>query len=371
MDFDNIQPARILVGILAFCGLWPDSKLTQDSIWARRCCKWQPYIVHFFITLVLNFMMWMEALLSKDFMHTADVLFITLTETALICKILNNWHYTRIANSILLEWSQSERFILQSREEQDLVRQEQRKFIRITIVYFICSLGVVPCIFLSALLNYPNELPFWMWVPFDWQQPRLYWYPYFYELVAVPFTCLSNITMDQLNCYLMLQLSLYLRVLGTRLSRLNQTNVAMEDELYFRFIQLVQLHRRLKEQANEIQAFISKSTLIQILLSVLNNPGQFAAMAQYLFAMTMQIYLPSIYGNAVTYYCSELPNALYSSEWPDMSVRMRRMVYSFMICLNQPMNLTAGGFFCVGLPLFTKILNQSYSLLALLLNMNK
>lgn len=81
----------------------------------------------------------------------------------------------------------------------------------------------------------------------------------------------------------------------------------------------------------------------------------FAAMTQYLFAMTMQIFLPSVYGNEITHNADQLPNALYSCQWPDMSKRMRRLILCFLIYLNRPMALKAGGFFEVGLPLFTKV----------------
>lgn len=83
--------------------------------------------------------------------------------------------------------------------------------------------------------------------------------------------------------------------------------------------------------------------------------NKFAAMFEYLLAMVMQILLPSIYGNAVINSANSLTDSLYNCDWPDMNPRMRRFILMFMVYLNRPLSLRAGGFFHVGLPLFTKV----------------
>ncbi|XP_017955758.1 putative odorant receptor 71a isoform X1 [Drosophila navojoa] len=390
MGSDNIKGSRALVRNLKFCRLWPNrSSVTSSSTSASRIRLLElmkSFTLHFFVTFTFTAMMWIEAVSSEDFEHCTDVLFITLTMTSLVAKIFNNWHYAKIARNLLEEWSDSPQFEVHSGPERDMWEREQLRFLRFALLYCFCSLGVVPCIFISAAYNYPNELPFLVWVPFDWQKPAKFWCLYAYQLFAVPFTCLSNITSDLLNCYLMLYISLCFKMLGMRLSVLAPTGHRdSERQLRVQLLDLIRLHRRVKAQAEMIQIFISKSTLIQILLSaiilclsiyrmqmlnVFQTPSIFLAMLEYLFAMTMQIYLPSIYGNDITRNADRLPTALYSCSWPDMSKPMRRLILCFMIYLNRPLVLRAGGFFEVGLPLFTKTMNQAYSLLALLLNVN-
>jgi len=65
--------------------------------------------------------------------------------------------------------------------------------------------------------------------------------------------------------------------------------------------------------------------------------------------------LPSIYGNAVIDSAHMLTDCMYNSDWPDMNPRIRQLILMFMVYLNRPMALKAGGFFHVGLPLFTKV----------------
>ncbi|XP_022211359.2 putative odorant receptor 71a isoform X2 [Drosophila obscura] len=383
MDLDQIRPVRFLLRILGRFRLWPTTGGPRPQ---RGWTNWQGYLLHGGLTVLLTVLMWVEAILSTDMEHTVDVLLISLTMTALALKVLNNWSYAHIAQRILTEWSSEDRFRLKTLQEVDMWRIEHLRFSRVVCFYMMCSLGVVPVVVIPCLFAVPNRLPFWMWTPFDWQQPVSFWFAYIYQVVALPFLCVCNITMDLVNWYLMLHLSLCLRMLGQRLAALHPSGLQQgEEQLCAEFLELVCLHHRLKQQAIDIESCISKSTLFQILVSsliicctiysmqmtpVMQDLGKFAAMVQYLFAMVMQILLPSIYGNEVTHSADKLTDALYSSAWPDVSPRLRRQILMFMIYLNRPMSLRAGGFFNVGLPMFTKVINQAYSLLALLLNMD-
>ncbi|XP_032574342.1 putative odorant receptor 71a [Drosophila sechellia] len=378
MDYDRIRPVRFLTGVLKWWRLWPRKESISTPDWTN----WQAYALHVPFTFLFVLLLWLEAIRSRDIQHTADVLLICLTTTALGGKIINIWKYAHVAQGILFEWSTWDLFELRSKQEVDMWRFEHRRFNRVIIFYCLCSVGVIPLIVIQPLFDIPNRLPFWMWTPFDWQQPVLFWYAFIYQVTTIPIICICNVTMDVVNWYLMLHLSLCLRMLGQRLSKLQHD----DKDLREKFLELVHLHQRLKQQALGIEIFISKSTFTQILVSsliicftiysmqmspVLQDLPGFAAMMQYLVAMIMQVMLPTIYGNAVIDSANMLTDSLYYSDWPDMNSRMRRLVLMFMVYLNRPVTLKAGGFFHIGLPLFTKTMNQAYSLLALLLNMNQ
>ncbi|XP_016965617.1 putative odorant receptor 71a isoform X2 [Drosophila biarmipes] len=363
MNYDRIRPVRYLTGILEWWRLWPK----KGSIPRPNWTNWRGYLLHIPFTMLFMVLLWVEAMMSRDIHHTADVLLIGLTTTALGAKMLNNWKYAHVAQGILNEWSTSDLFELKSKQEVDMWKFEHRRYSRVFIFYVMCSAGVIPFIVIQPLFDIPNRLPFWMWIPFDWHQPNLFWYPFIYEAITIPIVCICNITMDGVNWYMMLHLSLCLRMLGQRLSSLRHDDRKLREK----FLELVHVHRRLKRQALDIEDFISKSTFTQILSPVMQDLPGFAAMIQYLLAMIMQIMLPSIYGNAVIDSANMLTDCMYNSDWPDMNPRIRRLILMFMVYLNRPMTLKAGGFFHVGLPLFTKTMNQAYSLLALLLNMNQ
>ncbi|XP_020798149.1 putative odorant receptor 71a isoform X2 [Drosophila serrata] len=363
MDYDRIRPVRFLTGFLGWCRLWPRDGPIPKENWNN----WRDYLLHTPFAILFMVLLWVEAMMSKDIEHVADVLLIGLTTTALVVKMVNNWKYGHVAQRLLTQWSTSDQFELRNQREVEMWQFEHRRYTRVFIFYVMCSAGVIPLIVIKPLFDIPNQLPFWMWMPFDWQKPISFWYPFIYEFITIPIVCACNITMDGVNWYMMLHLSLCLRMLGQRLSDLRGN----DEKLGEKFLELVHVHQDLKRQALDIETFISKSTFIQILSPVMQDLNKFAAMLQYLLSMIMQILLPSIYGNAVINSANSLTSCLYHSDWSDMNPRMRRLILMFMVYLNHPLSLRAGGFFQVGLPLFTKTMNQAYSLLALLLNMNK
>ncbi|XP_032589786.1 putative odorant receptor 71a [Drosophila grimshawi] len=387
MDFDSIKASRIVVRFLHFFAIWPNQGSSLDTPWIRRCNRYWPYLIHGVMTFMFTVLMWVEAFVTNDFERRAEVLFIMLTMTSLLAKIVNNWRRHHIARELLEEWSTSQQFKVNFGQERDIWELAHRRFALVTYVYIFCSAGSGVCILMSSLLNYPNKLPFWMWVPYDWTQPVNFWCTFAFQVIAVPFSCLSNVGMDLLNCYLMLHISLCLELVGMRMAALAPTGNSLESEqqLLAQFVAIIALHRRIKMHTNRIQMFISSSTLIQILLSsiiicltiyclqmrtTLQDPFFFLMKSQYLFAMTWQIFLPCMYGNQIIDKANQLVNDLYTCQWPDMSVKMRRQIFTFMIYLNRPMELQAGSFFVIGLVLFGKIMNQAYSLLALLLNVD-
>ncbi|XP_017135212.1 putative odorant receptor 71a [Drosophila miranda] len=383
MDLDRIRPVRFLLRILRWSRVWPASGGPAPQ---RGWTNWEGYLLHSSLTLIFVVLLWVEAILSPDMEHTVDVLFFALTMTSMSVKVLNSWRYAHVAQRLLNEWSSADRFRLKTLQEADMWRIGHLRFNRVVGLYMMCSVGVIPVLVTPCLFAVPNKLPFSMWTPLDLQQPLGFWTAFSYQAVAIPFACLCDITLNLVNWYLMLHLSLCLRMLGQRLSALNRSGLQQEEEqLCAEFLELVSLHRRIKQQALDIESVISKSTFFQILVSslvicctvyslkmtpVIQDMGKFAGLIQYCLSMVLEILSPSIYGNEVTQSADKLPEALYSSDWPDLSPRLRRLILMFMIYLNRSLSLRAGGFFYMGLPMFTKVMNQAYSMLALLFNMN-
>lgn len=106
-------------------------------------------------------------------------------------------------------------------------------------------------------------------------------------------------------------------------------------------------------------------------MSILETPGPFLQFLDYALVMALQIYLPCYYGNEITINSGNLNNALYHSNWMELDIKTKKMMYIYMEYLKRPVVLKAGNFFHIGLGVFSRVMNNAYSLFALLLNMNK
>lgn len=105
-------------------------------------------------------------------------------------------------------------------------------------------------------------------------------------------------------------------------------------------------------------------------MSILVTPGAYLQYVDYALIMALQIYLPCYYGNEITINSSNLNNTLYHSNWIDFDIKTKKTMCIYMEFLKRPVVLKAGNFFYIGLRVFTRVMNNSYSLFALMSNMS-
>ncbi|XP_037824580.1 odorant receptor 94a-like [Lucilia sericata] len=303
--------------------------------------------------------MWLKIIFSSDINEANDILYVALTETGLLVKILNIWYYDALIKFLFNEWHQNEMFELYTTQERVLWQ---------------------PLLFFDSY-----ELPFSIWTPFDWKLPSNYWYAYFYELFAAPLSCLSNCTTDMLLCYMMQHLALYFKFIGIRLENLATDEKQTNDVITKKLLTIIKLHLKLKSMSRSCGRIVSYSFLAQILLSgfVLcfslyrltnfnskEDPVRFLSLIQYIVVMDLQIFLPCYYADKLTTESCDLANSIYNCNWPDMSPFNRKLILIYMQHLQQPVVIKASIFFDVGLPIYAKTMNNAYSFFALLLNMD-
>ncbi|XP_017485906.1 PREDICTED: odorant receptor 94a-like [Rhagoletis zephyria] len=382
MSFDTIANSRFLIRALTFLGLWPVVIGNGGGSWFKRYYRCYQLFLHITLTFTLSLLMWLDVIFSDNLDHATQVLKFLLTEMSLVLKIFNIWHYSLKAAGLLHEWQMSELFVLQTVGEQEMWRCAQRAFHKVVIFYVGCSFNAAICAFVAVPFMNTRELPFPFWLPRKWREDY-YWAMYFYEFIAMPFTCLCNIQIDLFLSYFLLHLTLCLRVIGKRLERLG--NATEDDAVTKEFVKIMKMHQRVIDMSKRCVQMVSLPVLMQIMLSSFiicfiiyrlqsvsfrENPAEYLAMLQYVVAMSMEIFLPCYYANELTVQSEKLSYHLYCCDWTGMSVYNRRMIFLYMEYLNQPLVLHAGQFFKIGLPIFSKTMNNAYSLLALLLRVS-
>ncbi|XP_068156493.1 odorant receptor 94a [Drosophila tropicalis] len=340
------------------------------------------FLIHLPITFTFIGLMWLEAFISSNMEQASQVLYMSITEMALVVKILSIWYHRTEAWELMHELQHSVNLELRTQNEQFYWKREQRRFKWFFYIYILISLGVVYSGCTGVLFVNSYELPFAYYVPFEWRNERGYWYAYGYNVAAMTLTCISNITLDTLGCYFLFHLSLLYCLLGMRLRGLKDVGINFDQDLRGIF----QLHQRVRRLTATCQSIVSPYILSQIILSafiicfsgyrlqhvgIRANPGQFTAMLQFVSVMILQIFLPCYYGNEVTVNAHQLTNEVYNTNWLQCNPPIRRLLNSYMEHLKRPVQIRAGNFFAVGLPIFVKTINNAYSFFALLLNVSK
>ncbi|KAM7348096.1 odorant receptor 94a-like [Cochliomyia hominivorax] len=383
MAYDTLEKSRIIIKILTAVGILTNEKLQRrlpkiPSIFFKL-------LIHLPLTFTLTISMWWEVLSSTDLYDASDVLYIVLTETALVVKVLSAWYNDALIKSMFSEWQHNEMFELETTEECFIWRDAMQTYNLIKILYIGCSLSVVGFGFTAVLFLNHYQLPFPYWLPFDWTDPLNYWYAYSYELIALPVTCISNCTSDMFFCYMMQHLALQFKIAAMRLEKLGFEKNENNRETTKKLLGIIKLHLKLKSVSKSCEQIVSYPICAQIILSAfilcfslyrlqnfnaLEDPGTFMSLLQFAVAMNLQIFLPCYFANKLTMESSQLLNSIYNSKWYEMSPHNRKIILMFMQYLQKPVILKAGYFFNIGLPTYSKTMNNAYSFFALLLNMD-
>ncbi|EDW80595.1 uncharacterized protein Dwil_GK11482 [Drosophila willistoni] len=379
---DRIAALRLLITIQRWLGLLKWQNDDGHDFWSLMK-RIYPYILHIPLTFTYIALMWLEALTSDNLEQAGQVLYMSLTEVALVTKIFNIWYRRQQAAQFITELEKDSAYRLCNAKEVTFWLKEQRHFQRIFYTYIIGSLFVALSGYLSVFFQDEYELPFGYYVPFEWRNPQRYLYAWGYNVVAMTLCCLSNILLDALGCYFMFQIALLYRLMNLRLMALQRApEVVARPELRHIF----QLHTRVRRLTGQCEQLVSPYVLSQVVFSAFiicfsgyrlvhmgfqQNPGLFVTTLQFGAVMIVQIFLPCYFGNELTYHANTLTNSVFNTNWLEYSVGTRKLLNCYMEFLKHPVKVRAGVFFQIGLPIFVKTINNAYSFFALLLNLSK
>lgn len=208
----NKASRNILFFLRAF-GLWPGE---NPSIY--YICY--GYLIVLVFSLIFTASMVIQLFRLEDIMkNSTEALYMTLTEVALVVKILS---FMMRAKKILQMFRADQRFVLESAEEMDLLKVYVNNYFKFSIFYFLAAFYASSSADISAALSDTNDLPFSAWYPyFDWiNNDRHFWMLWAYQAIGMFITAMVNVALEQFAALLMIMNSFQMEVLGMRLSKL-------------------------------------------------------------------------------------------------------------------------------------------------------
>lgn len=159
----------------------------------------------------------------EDINDLVDGMYMALTETAVLAKVFSVFYYGKkvVEFSKLL---QDPVLFLKKQNEKDyfIVRHKTMSFLH--KLYTCTALGFCCTCFADPFFRSNWKLPFDAWMPFNWRSWSTYFYAYFFEVIGMVVTCLANCTCDFFQGYLLMQISLYYKLIGFRLEIIGWDN---------------------------------------------------------------------------------------------------------------------------------------------------
>jgi hypothetical protein len=106
-------------------------------------------------------------------------------------------------------------------------------------------------------------------------------------------------------------------------------------------------------------------------VSPFDNTSYFIRIISYTVPIVTEIFLPCLYGSAVTEASIRLSTSIYNCQWVDEDREFKKILMIYKKNAKQSIHITALGVAKVNLESFTKICNSAYSLYAVLKRMNE
>nr|WCC57427.1 odorant receptor 30 [Papilio glaucus] len=193
-----------------------------------------------------------------------------------------------------------------------------------------------------------------------------------------------NVNIDTLIAGLIFMVITQLRVLNYKLKHFKISTKKLTN--CSKSIEFSELKRHLKHYdtilsyCSKLQQILSVSLFVQfgmasavicvILCGMFLHTSRESLifMISYLFAMTLQIFVPAYLGSILSSESEELVFAAYCAEWLPQSKAFKSSINLFLTRTNRKMSITALKMFPLSLDTFTWIMKTAYSFLTLIRN---
>ncbi|XP_063976360.1 odorant receptor Or1-like isoform X2 [Diachasmimorpha longicaudata] len=369
---------------LQYCGIWPPLHLDSKSWQYRAYSLYTIYIVAvmywFTFSELINLLITTDGI--EDF---SDTCFMLLSTAAVCAKILITLMKRSEIRDVLVAL-ESYPYKPMNLEEQKIQDEYDGQVRFLTFFYGVATEITVWCMTIFTFFQgIPfGVLPYKAWVPYDYSEPRVYWFTYYQQLLSVLLAANLDIGFDTIIPGFMLQICAQFNILKCRLHRVVNYFDDMEfsqkrssETLVFyenRLVDCIKYHRDIFEMADKINSLFTSIIFVQyaasfiiICVSVLlisQMPlfsPKFLALFMYLSCMLLQIFMFCAAGNEATIQCQNMINGISGSRWYLLGSRMKKYLVLMMLRTLRPVRFVSGFVIVLSLDSFCILIKKSYS----------
>ncbi|XP_025266863.1 odorant receptor Or1-like [Camponotus floridanus] len=367
-----------------FFGMWRpiewSSKCSKMLYWMLTCFTMYLLII-LMLTQLLDIILVIENV--DDFATTSLLLLSTVSVLFKATAVITR--RDEIVN--LIETLQKKPCTVYNEEESDI----QIKFdclirsysIRYTSLASFSATGAV----LGGMFNIlEGELPYRMWVPYDYTSPLLFWFTSIQEVVAVIFGTIVNVATETTVLGFCLQICAQIEILKHRLQTMMKSNKKKEIPIslnntsngrsilsehilhHLCIIRLAKIINKVFSQVIFVQFFASILVLCTSLyhLSSHMTITDIISLIIYVLCMFVQIFVYCWAGNEVILKSTGLSEAVYEMDWVLMPISEQKDLLMIMRCSTRPIKFTSSFLVTLSLESYGNLLKTSYSAFNLL-----
>lgn len=200
-----------------------------------------------------------------DVSQLPDMLFISMTEVALVLKNINFFVNNRRLQYMLRCIRD---FPMENQREHDIMTARLHSLAIQVLVYCGCIVISVSSSAISTALSGQEKLMYSGYYPgLDWKNNVVsYWCVFAYQYVGIMFTGFINVAIESYFCAMMYLLSGHIHILGIRLSQLGMQRTTLLEQRSM-LIKHIQLHIEIIDFIRNLQHCLWWSFMCQLILS--------------------------------------------------------------------------------------------------------
>ncbi|RZC41867.1 7tm 6 domain containing protein, partial [Asbolus verrucosus] len=228
-----------------------------------------------------------------------------------------------------------------------------------------------------------SRLPFLAWYPYNSKVSPFYEITYVYQIVSISFIAIANSNIDTLIAALNMYIGAQFDILCDDLRNLQDLTQSASLSFNEKLTDCIQHHKKILSFAEDsnncfnwiifLQFFASSLsislTLFQMTV-VIPLTNEFNSLFSFVSAMLVEIFIYCWFGNEVEIKSSNVPYALFESDWINVDKETKRNMIIFMLRCQKPLKISALNLFYLSLETFMRILRTAWSYFALLHQLN-
>ncbi|KAJ3663422.1 hypothetical protein Zmor_007685 [Zophobas morio] len=364
--------------MLKIAGLWPAGDETY---------KFNLYTLYAIVS-ILTFVYGHNFFQSFNIIYILDdlealtaTIFVSLTEMLAILKSYYLIQNMKILKQLMVTLN-GEMFQPKNLRQKDIVEPSLNSW---KMVYTVFSSMTMGAIFFWATFPFldksvqEHRLPFLAWYPWNSKISPFYEMTYVYQMASVCFICIVNLNIDTLIAALNMYIGAQCDILCDDLRHIHEF-----ADVNARLISCVQHHKAILRFVGNSNQFFNWIVLVQFFVSAISIgmtmfqltvvaafSSEFYSCLFYGNAVVVEIFMYCWFGNEVEIKSSNIPYAVFESDWTDASLEVQKNVVFFILRCQKPIKVSALNLFYLTLDTFVKIMRTSWSYFAVLHQVNE
>ncbi|XP_011067880.1 PREDICTED: odorant receptor Or2-like [Acromyrmex echinatior] len=253
-------------------------------------------------------------------------------------------------------------------EDEMTIQTKFDKFIKsCSIKYSLLATSSVTGVTVRSVLNaMQGQLPYRVWLPYDFNVSPIFWITSVQQIITVIFVTIINVGTETLVFGLFLQTCAQFEIFEKHSSPSSNEEKAIISKYIHHHLKIYKYARTVNVIFNQV-LFVQFFGSILVLctsvyyLSAHSTLSETATLIVYTICMFVQIYVYCWSGNEVILKSMSVGDAIYHMNWPSLSVNERKELLMIMLRSTLPMKFTSSFLITLSLQSYSSILKISYS----------